>query len=219
MKNTLLILFTFLLLSFSGYAQEFTATNKYNNIVRIGIDNHLVIKVPGVYFMDIVVTTDNGSFAPQYSDSNFIYNPVNEGEATIHIAIKTRGGIKKIGDAIFHVKKLPPLDVTLCRRKQGNISKAVLMNCPGPTTLRVEEYGVPVGIITSFDLKLIHNNVVTHETTIKLPPGELRIKFDAVSRMIFKTLKTGDVVSIANVKFEGPWCRRASPGITYTVVE
>jgi hypothetical protein len=219
MKNILLILPTLFLLPLSTTAQVFTATNKYNNIVRIGIDNHLVIKVPGVNFMDVITTTNNGSFGRQYSDSNFIYMPTTPGDATIHIAVKTRNGTKKIGDAIFHVKEMPSFVATLCGKKDGNISKAVLMNCPGPTTPRVEELGMQIGIITSFDLKVFHNNVVTYERTLKMPPGvKWGTRFDVFALNVFKTLKTGDIVSITDIKFL-QLCHSRNCDFQLTVVE
>ncbi len=219
MKNILLILSTLFLLPLCTTAQVFTATNKYNNIVRIGIDNHLVIKVPGVNFMDVITTTDNGSFGRQYSDSDFIYNPVKAGDATIQIAVKTRDGTKKIGDAVFHVKEMPPFVATLCGKKEGNISKAVLMNCPGPTTPRVEELGVQVGIITSFDLKLLHNNVVTYQRTVTMPPGaKSGAKFEVFDIKNFKTLKTGEIVSITDIKFL-QLCHSRNCDFQLTVVE
>jgi hypothetical protein len=76
------------------------------NVAYVGVDNPIRVAVENVNAKDIVLSTDNGTIR-MMPGANCIYNPEIAGDATITISVKTKSGLRRVGEQVVRVRDIP----------------------------------------------------------------------------------------------------------------
>jgi hypothetical protein len=169
--------------------------------VVFGEYNPLTILAQGYSCKDIIVTTDNGSI---YRDDNsndcqFNYYPLKLGNATIHVAVKTKHGIKHIGDNIFRVKQALQFEARLLGKKDGEISKTLLLNGIAPLGIILNSTMDAQVFIPEFTVYIVRNNEILYSE--KCLPAKFRgARFTTETIDHFGETRDGDIIFITGMK-------------------
>ena len=110
--------FAFLLLMNYCNDQKLTITPMANNIVYLGVDNHLTAIAEGVSCKSIFLSTENGSISK--TDCYFTYNPKFIDDAKIKILEKKNNQLKTLGYVHLRVRNIPPLVAVVGRARSGD---------------------------------------------------------------------------------------------------
>lgn len=104
-----------------------SATNM--NVLYVGVNNPLSISVSGVPREDIYPTISCGSLKPNPVKGGWIaIVPGDCKQATVDVSVRNSGGMKRMGSEIFRVKKLPDPVPFIAGKKDGFISRDILIS-------------------------------------------------------------------------------------------
>ncbi len=126
---------------YSVVAPSATVSADLMNVLYAGYDNPMSMSVPGIPSNQIVATMTGGTLTPTGA-GKYIAHPTNVGEdATITISSKMNGGMQKMGDFKFRVRRLPdPMPYIAYKDADGNdthytggrgFSKSTLLSVDG----------------------------------------------------------------------------------------
>jgi gliding motility-associated protein GldM len=104
-----------------------SATNM--NVLYVGVNNPLSISVSGVPRENIYPTISCGSLKPNPGKGGWIATvPGDCKQASIDVSVRNDGGMKRMGSEIFRVKKLPDPVPYIAGKKDGFISRDILIS-------------------------------------------------------------------------------------------
>jgi gliding motility-associated protein GldM len=103
-----------------------SATNM--NVLYIGVNNPLSISVSGVPGENIYPTISCGTLKLNPGKSGWIaIVPVGCRQVIIEVSVRINGGMKRMGSEIFRVKKLPDPVPYIANKKDGFVSRSILI--------------------------------------------------------------------------------------------
>lgn len=103
-----------------------SATNM--NVLYIGVNNPLSISVSGVPGENIYPTISCGTLKPDPGKDGWIATvPVGCKQATVEVSVRINGAMKRMGSENFRVKKLPDPIPYIANKKEGFVSRDVLI--------------------------------------------------------------------------------------------
>lgn len=104
-----------------------SATNM--NVLYVGVNNPLSISVSGVPRENIFPTISCGSLKPNPDKVGWMaIVPGDCKQAIIEVSVKNNGSLKRMGSEIFRVKKLPDPVPYIAGKKDGFISRDILIS-------------------------------------------------------------------------------------------
>ena len=189
-------------------APSATVSADLMNVLYAGYSNPMSVSVPGVPNNQIVATMSGGSLTPT-GPGKYIAHPEKPGsEAVITISSKMNGGMQKMGEFKFRVRRLPdPTAFIAYNDNQGNavhyvggrgFSKSALLSVDG------------IGASIDDGLLNIPFRVVSFETVFfdnmgnAIPEVSQSDKFTERQKSIFHRLSRGKRFYISHVQASGP---------------
>jgi gliding motility-associated protein GldM len=168
------------------------------NVFYYGVDNPVDISIPGIS-MDKITTTISNKGTIKFTGRNFIVQP-GAGTTTCDITVyaQVEGQKRNMGTVPFRVKQVPPP----LPRISGITGKVV------PKNELAASFGVIAEMPRDFDFDLKFTVI---SFTLAASVGGFNSEessksqlFTDAQKRILNTLRSGNVVSIINVKAQGP---------------
>ena len=189
-------------------APSATVSADLMNVLYAGYNNPMSVSVPGIPANDIVATMSGGNLTPTGA-GKYIAHPTKAGEdAIITINSKANGGMQKMGEFKFRVRRLPdPTAFIAYNDAQGNtvhyvggrgFSKSTLLSVDG-IGAAIDDGLLDIPFrVTGFETVFYDNmgNAITEVSQSD--------KFTARQKSIFNRLSRGKRFYISRVQAAGP---------------
>ena len=183
------------------------------NVFYRGLENPVSISAPGVSMEDLRVSMSNGSIIPKNkAHGEYVVKPGKGREANINVSIEINGKTRRLGDAKFRIKDVPPPTPYFAGvTGTGKVSTAKLKAARG-VLAKMENF--------QFDLKY----TVTQFTMSMMYKGSLveqksrNNKVTADMLKMMKAAKRGTKMYIEDIKATGPGGKKSLGGISVKVL-
>jgi hypothetical protein len=208
----LLSLLLSLYLPVSMFGQNVALANDRMNVAYADIPNPITIAVENYKAAQVIVSTDNGTFVNK-GNGHYNYVPVKAGKAIIKIEIKTKSGIKEIGQTIYKIKAFPLPNAGIGWIRGGQISKILLLSQKG-IIAQYDNFDFDAVLkVSRFKITTMRNGVITFNRNI------FSNRFDADVLEAFQTLIAGDYLFVSEIycTFPDKKERRLEP-IEFTIL-
>jgi gliding motility-associated protein GldM len=185
------------------------------NMVYRNIENPMSISVPG--FSDAQTIVNWGGLpAKRVGVGKYSIKPTASTSPNCTVSVSVRmpnGTIRSMGQQSYKVRNVPMAQVYVNGKPGGQMSKGELL----ATTLFTVGHG-PEFAFTGLNYKVLEYTllVMPKGKTADMYPGNDN-KFSGSARERFKTVRSGDAVSIVNVKVQGPAGITTLSGPTFTI--
>ena len=186
------------------------------NVVYRGLDNPMTISAAGFTNDQIRLVASGGAgHLTSKGNGHYIFKPSlsKAKEVTFSvIATKPDGTTQKLAPTKFRIKNLPSPSISLAGKKEGNISKSVLINSPFLSARLIDFLfkGVKYKVL-SYTLTLSGRGVGSIQkkvTGTRIPPKYLKK---------LKNASTGTLVNVSAVKVIGPDGKKSAQGLTLRI--
>jgi len=196
MKKRVLILLV-LMLSFSGYAQEFAISPLKMNIMYMGVENPIKVVVEN-YSCDSILISANVQLQRRLG-CDYIAIPGKISVATFNLAVIKNNDTINIGRSQFRVHKTPDPVVELGGKTDGMISKGFLLSQPGLRAVLDYDF------IFDAEYKIKSYAVVIERKDEKIFRNDYEgSRFSTELKAQFGDLYRGDTIRFENVVATGP---------------
>lgn len=185
----------------SSFIPSATISAEAMNVLFIGLDNPLSISVPGVTPANTIVTASNGIKLTNSGNGKYSVNPAigSSNATTITVSAKMDDGtIKKMGEMVYRIKKVPQPKLKLGSLISGNYSA---------TSLKAQQY--ITAYLEDFYFANVRYTVVEYTAinfTAKkdiLSEKQNDNKTNAIAKVLANA-KKGDRLFIDYIKVQGP---------------
>lgn len=167
------------------------------NVFYLGVDNPVMISVPGMASENVVAGITNGSITKVKNE--YIVRPSVSGKpCNINVGVRTKTGIRNLQTLTFRVKTVPDPIATVSNSKGGDISKSLLSASWG-VKASLEEF--------DFDMKfeVIGFNIYTIVEGGYVKEAQSSTEeFSSEQKSIIDKVKRGQRLIIDNIRAKGP---------------
>ena len=185
------------------------------NVLYIGLDNPLAISAAGFTAHKIKPTIAGGSIRRDKKEGTYLAVVNKTGEATVHVNVTMDdGSSKKVGSALFRVKRVPNPVATLGRTYESGKISAGKLKVQRGVVAELKDF--------VFDLRF---HVVSYEMTYAAKGKDLitsrakGAKFTTQMKSVLKRAKKGDFVFFQEIKVRGPdKLTRKLPSLVFEVM-
>ncbi len=178
----------------TGYSQNYSLKNPYNNFVYAGMQTPLETLVAGYSCKSVTLKAAGGKVEKE--GCNFLYFSNKVGIDTISVFVSKSGVIKKIAAVYFFVKEVPDPEPDIGGLNKGLIKKGFLLAQQGVgASFLVTSYGHREHItVDSFTVMIFRNNSIIFHSNNN---GNI---FNQSIKTAFQSLQSGDKITITNIK-------------------
>ncbi|MEI6595143.1 MAG: GldM family protein [Bacteroidota bacterium] len=203
MKST--FLFAFILLTTFLQAQNSASLSVVSpiqmNILYIGIQNPLAIAVPGYQEIELIVTTNEGVLKKSNEPNVYLLSDLTGEKREVIISVSVRGKdgvIKKVGDNIFRVRKIPAPDELILGTIKNNDTVNVTQLISA-SHIYANISGFP---FSGIEFEITKYNIL-YQPKNGVAIAHLEIVGSTISNEIkkmFENAKSGDKIILSNVQ-------------------
>lgn len=192
MKKSIAIL-VLNLIAFAGYSQKFAISNNRDNILYLGIPNHISIAAENCPCKLLSIKADSASIS-ESAPCEYEMTFSRVADIDIEIIKNTGKGKKTIGKRKFQVRFLPDPEATVFGRKSGDhISNTELAACGGLIAHYPDFLSCyPTCAVTYYTVIVLRNGNVIYSKTFS------NARFNDELKKQFTSLHTEDIVVFSN---------------------
>lgn len=184
--------------------QNVAVQNIRQNVLFIGVDNPLIIVLPGYACKDLIVATDKGQLSGRGGHYILRVDSVYS-FITLTISVKTRGGVRKVTESRLRSYWLKADEATVCGKNGGIITaeEVIKANMPRAYSNYTDSlYELPV---VQFTITITHKNEVFKRAIDNTNKNGFKGDVEVVARL--QALRSGDDLTISNIKYKVPGCQ------------
>ncbi|TKG91564.1 hypothetical protein EYV94_21300 [Puteibacter caeruleilacunae] len=168
------------------------------NVLYAGVDNPIVISVPGVPAEKLMVQMSNGNYRKFGRSGEYIVRPRQAGRKVfITVSTEINGKEERVGSKEFRVKRIPDPIALVANKRGGKIRKNQLLAQSGVYAELNDFYFDTKFSVVGFSVSAIRSGYLVEEVS---KSG----RFTKAQRELMCSLGLGNILFISNIKAIGP---------------
>jgi gliding motility-associated protein GldM len=201
-------------LTWSSFQASASISADNMNVLFIGLKNPLSISIPGVTPANTIVSSTSGIKLSKTGEGKYIAtaNKMSNTEKVIVQAKMSDGSIKKMGEMVYRVRRVPDPNLRIGNLKPGTYSLS---------NLKAQLY--LYAVLEDFYFKDVSFKVVSYSAHLfsKRPKNYSDYEENSNSlsklRTLLNSAQSGDAIIFDNIKVSGPSGISRRESITYTI--